>query len=130
MKTSDINWSEIAAANPKKVIINLGTNDIALGVSVATAVSNIVAGVAILEAAGITVVICKIPRQNTVDTRPYSAALVTALGSRVGPDLFSIFPGAVSPDYQWLNATYTDDYLHFNRTAVPVVVAELSPYLT
>lgn len=129
LKTSDINWAEVAAANPKKALICLGTNDIYLGVSVATAVANIVAGVAILEAAGITVTICKIPRLNSVDTRPYSAALVTALGSRVGPDLFSIFPGAVSPDYQWLNGTYSSDYIHFNKAAVPIVVAEISPYI-
>ena len=128
LKTGDINWNEVIAANPKEVVINLGTNDQYLAVPIATSTANIQTGVTALENAGIKVIICKIPHLNTVDVRPYNTALVAAFGSRVKPDLFGIYPSAAN-GYQWLDGTYTPDFIHINLLGQALAIAEISKYL-
>lgn len=121
LKTADINWTEAASLVPQKVVINLGTNDQYLSVPNATSIANLTAGIAILEAAGITVKVCQIPPITSVNVTQYNTDLVTAFGARVGPDLFSLFVGT-GTDF---DPTYSPDGIHIGPNGQELAKIEI-----
>lgn len=116
-KVEDVNATEIASLNPTKVVIMLGTNNIALGESPASTFAKLQtlynSIVSLLPSATIYVVIP--PPMALANIMPYKT-LIEAAGFMNTIDLFTPFVG-VSPS---INPIYSPDALHLNAIAQPI----------
>lgn len=110
------NIEGIKMMTPRRVFIMMGTNDIGMGVSLATYQTNMTAIIAALEAAGASVVLVSIPPRGyspaRTDWNPWLAGL--------GKPFIDVYTPLATGDA--LNATYNSgDNVHMNTAGHAVV---------
>lgn len=89
--SNEINSTEVIALNPTTAVICLGTNDKMSAVADATIITRIGTLRTALQNAGITVYVCQIPPNDTVDMTSINADIVSNFGA--GPDFFTLLKG-------------------------------------
>jgi len=89
--SNEINSTEVINLNPQSAIICLGTNDKMSAVADGTIITRISTLRTALQGAGINVIVCKIPPNDSVDMTSINSDIQTNFGA--GPDFFTLLKG-------------------------------------
>lgn len=126
-----LNIDNIIALNPKYCIVAVGANDVLGGVSVATYLANLNSGIALLKAAGITIILVS-PPPSKVDPTLYVAAAASAASTNsvAYADIFAVLKQPA--DYNFQTIYNSGDSVHPNTPGMYALgkkIINTAPYL-